>query len=110
MKEAVINIVLQQGPFAALFVWLLFSTKKEGREKVKPDWFSNCSRCMAKESRVVPKYTYSTDYHLYAVAFNVGNAYLFGRDFLEAGKLAFIEATAAIGIHSGLKNSLKEGK
>ncbi|TPG73170.1 hypothetical protein EEL31_02000 [Brevibacillus laterosporus] len=33
MEEAVINIVLQQGPFAALFVWLLFSTKKEGRER-----------------------------------------------------------------------------
>nr|WP_258398859.1 glycoside hydrolase family 25 protein [Brevibacillus laterosporus] len=49
---------------------------------------------MAKELRVVPKYTYSTGYR---------NANLFGGDFLEAGKLAFIEATAAIGIHSGLK-------
>ncbi|MCR8962594.1 hypothetical protein O0550_05095 [Brevibacillus halotolerans] len=26
------NAFLQQGPFTALFVWLLFSTKKEGRE------------------------------------------------------------------------------
>ncbi|TPG74796.1 hypothetical protein EEL32_24825 [Brevibacillus laterosporus] len=42
-----------------------------------------------------------------AVAFNVGNAYLFGGDFLEAGKLAIIEA---IGNHSGLKNSLEESK
>ncbi|TPG73171.1 hypothetical protein EEL31_02005 [Brevibacillus laterosporus] len=45
-----------------------------------------------------------------AVAFNVGNAYLFGGDFLEAGKLAIIEAIAAIGNHSGLKNSLEESK
>ncbi|AUM65637.1 bacteriocin uviB [Brevibacillus laterosporus] len=32
MEENVMNTLLQQGPFAALFVWLLFSTKKEGRE------------------------------------------------------------------------------
>lgn len=42
------------------------------------------------------------------VAFNLGNAYLFGGDFLEAGKLAFIEALAAIGIHSGMKNSFEK--
>ncbi|WP_241494883.1 hypothetical protein [Brevibacillus laterosporus] len=31
------NAFLQQGPFAALFVWLLFSTKKEGRESARPN-------------------------------------------------------------------------
>lgn len=43
-----------------------------------------------------------------AVAFNLANAYLFGGDYLEAGKLAFIEICAAIGIHSGLKNSFQK--
>ncbi|MED1789272.1 hypothetical protein P4V47_17590 [Brevibacillus laterosporus] len=38
-----------------------------------------------------------------AVAYNAINALLFGGDLLEAGKMAFIEATAAIGIHSGVK-------
>lgn len=33
MEESVTNALLQQGPFAALFVWLLFSTKKEGRDR-----------------------------------------------------------------------------
>ncbi|MCR8979461.1 BhlA/UviB family holin-like peptide [Brevibacillus laterosporus] len=33
MEESVMNALLQQGPFAALFVWLLFSTKKEGRDR-----------------------------------------------------------------------------
>ncbi|QOS99884.1 hypothetical protein JNUCC42_03755 [Brevibacterium sp. JNUCC-42] len=32
-----------------------------------------------------------------AVAFHLCNALLFGGDYLEAGKLAFIEARAAIG-------------
>ncbi|PPB10924.1 hypothetical protein [Brevibacillus laterosporus] len=44
-----------------------------------------------------------------AVVINLCNAVLFGGDYLEAGKLAFIEATAAIGIHSGVKNSFKKG-
>lgn len=42
------------------------------------------------------------------VAFNLINAWLFGGDYLEAGKLAFIEALAAIGIHSGMKNTLQK--
>ncbi|MCC8435497.1 hypothetical protein HP567_013170 [Brevibacillus sp. M2.1A] len=42
---------------------------------------------------------------LMTVAFNLINALLFNGDFLESGKLAFIEALAAIGIHSGVKNS-----
>ncbi|WP_246329120.1 BhlA/UviB family holin-like peptide [Brevibacillus halotolerans] len=33
MENSVMNALLQQGPFAALFVCLLFSTKKEGRER-----------------------------------------------------------------------------
>ena len=45
-----------------------------------------------------------------AVVFNLGNALLFGGDLLEAGKFAFIEATAAIGIHSGMKNSFEKGE
>ena len=44
------------------------------------------------------------------VAFNLINAYLFGGDYLEVGKLAFIEALAAIGIHSGLKNTFQGDK
>jgi hypothetical protein len=42
-----------------------------------------------------------------AVALNLINAFLFGGDLLEAGKLAFIEALAAIGIHSGIKNTIE---
>nr|WP_113756041.1 hypothetical protein [Brevibacillus laterosporus] len=38
-----------------------------------------------------------------AVAFNLCNALLFGGDYLEAGKLAFIEATAALGSIQELK-------
>lgn len=41
------------------------------------------------------------------VTFNLINAWLFGGDYLEAGKLAFIEALAAIGVHSGVKNTLQ---
>ncbi|MBG9798463.1 hypothetical protein O0555_24490 [Brevibacillus laterosporus] len=44
-----------------------------------------------------------------AVTYNAINALLFGSDLLEAGKMAFIEATAAIGIHSGTKNSFQKG-
>ncbi|ATO50158.1 BhlA/UviB family holin-like peptide [Brevibacillus laterosporus] len=33
MEEQIFNSLLTQGPFALLFVWLLFSTKKEGRER-----------------------------------------------------------------------------
>lgn len=33
MEEGIFNAMLAQGPFAVLFVWLLFSTKKEGRER-----------------------------------------------------------------------------
>lgn len=40
-----------------------------------------------------------------AVAFNLANALLFHGDLLIAGKLAFIEALAAVGIHSGMKNT-----
>lgn len=43
-----------------------------------------------------------------AVAFNLVNALLFGGDLLESGKLAFIEICAAIGIHSGVKNSFQK--
>ncbi|MED1850366.1 hypothetical protein P4V33_01740 [Brevibacillus borstelensis] len=43
-----------------------------------------------------------------AVAFNLGNALLFGGDLLEAGKLALIESLAAIGIHSGTKNTFEK--
>lgn len=47
---------------------------------------------------------------LLTVSFNLINALLFGGDYLEAGKLAFIEALAAIGIHSGVKNSFQNEK
>ncbi|AGR47372.1 hypothetical protein EMERY_30 [Brevibacillus phage Emery] len=43
-----------------------------------------------------------------AVAYNAINALLYGGDLLEAGKIAFLEATAAIGIHSGTKNSFQK--
>lgn len=33
MEESVIKYVVTQGPYAALFVWLLFTTKKEARER-----------------------------------------------------------------------------
>ncbi|MGG4499178.1 hypothetical protein [Brevibacillus reuszeri] len=42
-----------------------------------------------------------------AVAFNLANAFLFHGDFLEAGKMAFIEALGAIGIHRGMKNTFQ---
>lgn len=42
-----------------------------------------------------------------AVAINLTNAFLFHGDFLEAGKLAFVEALGAIGIHSGMKNTFQ---
>lgn len=42
-----------------------------------------------------------------AVVFNLINALLFGGDLLDAGKLAFVEALAAIGIHSGMKNTFE---
>jgi hypothetical protein len=42
-----------------------------------------------------------------AITLNLLNAFLFGGDLLQAGKLAFIEALAAIGIHSGLKNTFQ---
>jgi len=44
-----------------------------------------------------------------AVAFNLLNAMLFHGDYLEAFRLAFIEALGAIGIHSGTKNTFKGG-
>ncbi|WP_205590214.1 hypothetical protein [Brevibacillus laterosporus] len=44
-----------------------------------------------------------------AIAYNAINALLFEGDLLKAGKIAFIEATAAIGIHSGVKNSFQKG-
>lgn len=44
-----------------------------------------------------------------AVAFNLLNAILFHGDYLEAFRLAFIEALGAIGIHSGTKNTFKGG-
>lgn len=43
-----------------------------------------------------------------SVLLNLINTLLFGGDMLEAGKMAFIEALAAIGIHSGLKNSFEK--
>ncbi|MGG3873152.1 hypothetical protein [Brevibacillus laterosporus] len=43
-----------------------------------------------------------------AVAYNAINALIYGGDLLEAGKIAFLEATAAIGIHSGTKNSFQK--
>ncbi|QIC05532.1 hypothetical protein GOP56_07965 [Brevibacillus sp. 7WMA2] len=42
------------------------------------------------------------------IAYNAINALLYGGDLLEAGKIAFLEATAAIGIHSGTKNSFQK--
>jgi len=32
MEEQVFNVMLSQGAFGALFVWLLFSTRKESKE------------------------------------------------------------------------------
>ncbi|MED4653056.1 BhlA/UviB family holin-like peptide [Bacillus pseudomycoides] len=32
MEEQILNVMLSQGAFGALFVWLLFSTRKESRE------------------------------------------------------------------------------
>lgn len=43
-----------------------------------------------------------------AVVFNLVNAVLFGGDLLEAGKMAFVAALAAIGIHSGTKNTFEK--
>ncbi|ERI06834.1 BhlA/UviB family holin-like peptide [Aneurinibacillus aneurinilyticus] len=34
-EMATLKQVLTQGPFAALFVWLLWSTKREAREREK---------------------------------------------------------------------------
>jgi len=45
-----------------------------------------------------------------AVAFNLVNAMLFHGDYLEAFRLAFIEAIGAIGIHSGTKNTFNRGE
>lgn len=45
---------------------------------------------------------------LSAIALNLLNAFLFGGDLLEAGKLAFIEGIAAIGIHSATKNTVEK--
>ncbi|GEB35323.1 hypothetical protein [Brevibacillus parabrevis] len=42
-----------------------------------------------------------------AVVFNLANALLFHGDYLEAGKMAFVESLAAIGIHSGMKNTFQ---
>jgi len=33
MEEPLFNALLSQGSFAGLFVWLLFSTKKESRDR-----------------------------------------------------------------------------
>ncbi|MFC8686301.1 BhlA/UviB family holin-like peptide [Brevibacillus porteri] len=33
MEDSIFKLLLTQGPFAALFVWLLFSTKKESKER-----------------------------------------------------------------------------
>ncbi|AYK08640.1 BhlA/UviB family holin-like peptide [Brevibacillus laterosporus] len=33
MEQPLFNALLSQGLFAGLFVWLLFSTKKEGRDR-----------------------------------------------------------------------------
>ena len=43
-----------------------------------------------------------------AVVLNLANVLLFGGDVLEAGRNAFITAIGAIGIHSGIKNSLQK--
>ncbi|MFB0828002.1 hypothetical protein ACEU2D_00005, partial [Brevibacillus laterosporus] len=43
-----------------------------------------------------------------AIAYNAINALLYGGDLLEAGNIAFLEATAAIGIHSGTKKSFQK--
>ncbi|OSX92011.1 BhlA/UviB family holin-like peptide [Bacillus mycoides] len=32
MEEQIVNVMLSQGVFGALFVWLLFSTRKESKE------------------------------------------------------------------------------
>ncbi|MFB0830733.1 BhlA/UviB family holin-like peptide [Brevibacillus laterosporus] len=33
MEEMIYKAVMSQGPFALLFVWLFFSTKKDGKER-----------------------------------------------------------------------------
>ncbi|MCQ6306729.1 BhlA/UviB family holin-like peptide [Bacillus cereus] len=33
MGEQIFNSIMQQGPFAALFVWMLFTTQKKNEER-----------------------------------------------------------------------------
>ncbi|MEW9578148.1 BhlA/UviB family holin-like peptide [Bacillus toyonensis] len=44
MEDAIFNSIIQQGAFGALFVWLLFSTRKESRELLEASRQENKER------------------------------------------------------------------
>ncbi|MRB61647.1 bacteriocin biosynthesis protein, partial [Bacillus thuringiensis] len=44
MEEQVVNSMVSQGAFGALFVWLLFSTRKESRELLEASRQENKER------------------------------------------------------------------
>ncbi|PEK47547.1 bacteriocin biosynthesis protein [Bacillus toyonensis] len=44
MEEQVVNTMLSQGAFGALFVWLLFSTRKESKELLESTRLENKER------------------------------------------------------------------
>ncbi|MBJ8078741.1 MULTISPECIES: BhlA/UviB family holin-like peptide [Bacillus cereus group] len=44
MEEQILNIMLSQGPFGLLFVWLLFSTRKESKDILEANRKENKER------------------------------------------------------------------
>jgi hypothetical protein len=42
-----------------------------------------------------------------AVVFNVANAWIFNTDIMDAIRIAIVEGFGAIGIHSGIKNTVE---
>ncbi|WP_342718345.1 BhlA/UviB family holin-like peptide [Bacillus paramycoides] len=44
MEEQIVNTMLSQGAFGALFVWLLFSTRKESKELLESTRLENKER------------------------------------------------------------------
>ncbi|WJE55933.1 BhlA/UviB family holin-like peptide (plasmid) [Bacillus cereus] len=44
MEEQILNVMLSQGAFGALFVWLLFSTRKESKELLESNRQENKER------------------------------------------------------------------
>lgn len=61
-----------------------------------------------KTSDFFPNFAIPAAVVVLAIVLNLANAFLYGDgDSLEAGKMALIEALAAIGIHSGVKNTIQ---